>query len=376
MKTDDKNIYNEENLKLLLAQEFKGGLYFIYGKDNFLKVYYANEIAKKAVGSSFEEFNLHRFDGFKVTVDEIGNAVESVPMFSEGTCVLINDLDIFHMDATNIEKIMTIVNDVPDTCALILLMDTIEKGDSKQDKTKDKTESNENDGGESESEERKDAKKVWDDILSVALSQGYAIELNGRSSVELVKLIMAGSKKRGHKIDEKTARYFIESIGFDIANLQSELDKVCSYANGDLITYKEIDSVSVKTIEANVFHMATHLIEKRPDEAFQILDTLIVQKVEPILIMGTLISPFIDMYRAKLAIMAGQNPKNAAKYFEYTNKEFRLTNQIARVNKLSVNKLGKCLDILNEADIQLKSRAINPKLIIEKTMAKIMLAVI
>jgi DNA polymerase-3 subunit delta len=375
-KNSKANKINETGAKELIKNGKVGGFYFIYGDENYLKLYYAEQFAKKAVGKDFEDFNMHRLDGKNTSVETIKDAVESLPMLSEHSCVFVYDLPIYDLKQEDAENLLTVLSDVPDSCCLILLMENIVKKGrgNKNTPEKPKEKSGEHDNSDSddtvEGKEESVKTNIWEDILTIAQNNGFAIELKRRNINELTNMLTKGASFRGKKIEERTARYFVENVGNDIANLQNELDKICAFVNHEKITEKDIDLIAVKTVEARVFDMAESLIDKNSDIAYGILDTLISQRVEPVLIMGTLIFPFVDMYRVKVALIAGHRPDDVAKYFNYKST-FRLTKQAKPVGKFTMNQLDVCLDILNDADSSIKSRSIDQKLIIEQTMTRI-----
>ena len=373
-KKSPGKILKEKDVRNLLKSDESGGLHFIFGNENFLKLFYADEIAKKAVAEDFEDFNLHRFDGKHTSVEMLKNAVEALPMFSEYSCVLVDDLPIFDLSPQDAENLKVVLSDVPQTCCLIILMTTIVREGRATKKVSEKTKNkgdNTATGPETDLLTDRTKTNIWDDILAIAKSSGFAIEINKRSFNDLTAMLIKGAAGRGKTIDSRTARYLVESVGDDIANLQNELDKICAFVKHDKITEQDINLIAVKTVEARIFDMAKHLIAKNSDGAFGILDTLISQRVEPVLIMGTLISPFVDMYRVKIATLSGRRPEDVAKHFNYRNKEFRLTNQTKLIGNLSIKQLGVCLDILNDADTAIKSRSLEPKVIIEQAMARI-----
>ncbi len=371
-------ISSEIELKNVLKSNEIGGLYFIYGNESYLKMMYANKIAHKAVQKEFEVFNIHFFDGRVTSVDKIAEAVEAMPMFSDKTCVVVNDLPIHEFEQTQIDNLEAVITDIPRSCALILLMDTVEKKEKKEKKGSIENTENENetinDTDKIISEEKSKKENVWDIILKIAVEKGYAIELNKKTNSELAEIVTSGAKKRGYIISNDTARYLVENVGNDLSNLQNELNKVCSFVKSEAITRSDIDKVAVKSIEAKIFDMAKFLIEKKYDEAYRILDTLFSQKTEPTLIVGTLISPFIDIYRVKLAIIAGEKAINVAKNFDYKGKEFKLTNSVGYASRISVAQLRKCLSALDDADAVLKRQSNDSKIIIEQTMARMLLA--
>ena len=79
------------------------------------------------------------------------------------------------------------------------------------------------------------------------------------------------------------------------------------------------------------------------------------------------------MYRAKVYISGGQRAEDAAKDFNYRNKEFRLTNAARSVSKYSMSQLRQFLTVLYDADLMLKSTQVDGRLILEQTITKLLL---
>ena len=105
-----------------------------------------------------------------------------------------------------------------------------------------------------------------------------------------------------------------------------------------------------------------------------VLKTLLSQKEEPININSQLINAYVDIYRAKVFIAAGERADGAAKYYNYQNKAFRLTNAARDASKIDISAIRICLEILAQADARLKSSSVNKSLILEETIVKLILA--
>ena len=373
-------ITDEKVLLSVIKSSDLGGLYFIFGDENFLKIHYANQIAKNAVDENYMDFNLRKFDGTTVSIETIKDAVEALPMFSKGTCVLIKDLPINNLSNNDYENLKLILDNIPSSCAFILLMDTVEKRKSKgnsEDKTNtgDKTNTDDKTNTGSNNDQTTEKKEdAWDKILEIAKTKGLAIKLSHRTLSSLSGQMIKKAAAKGYNLDEKTADYLVDSVGSDIANLNSELDKLCGYVNGKNITDSDIDAVAVKTLEARTYDMVNSLIAGNSRSAYQILDILFAQKVEPVMIVGSLIYPFVDMYRVKTAMQAGCRPDDSAGHFDYYKKEYKLNNIAGNVRKLSLIQICRCLDLLDDADTRLKTSAIEKRTVIEQTMTGIAFA--
>ncbi len=322
-------------------------LYLIYGEEDYLKSFYAGKIAEKTVDKNFADFNLHKFEDKGVDLDKVSEALEAFPMMGGKTCVIVKDLPVDALGKDDSEKLMAIYSDVPDTSVLVFWIDTLDASP------------------------RKNAK--WRDFIMNIATFGSVLELNRRSRSDLVKLVCSGAAKRGCSIFPDKADYLISLVGDDMTNLLGELEKVCAFTQNGEITAAAIDAVAVKTVEAVTFDLAKAIAAGNAQKAFSILNMLFRQKTEPVLIMGALISDYVDMYRVKICRQNGGRSEDVAKIFNYRGKEFRLRNAAGQAAKLTAGQLRDSLDALSRADEQLKSSGGDKQIILEKCITLLML---
>ena len=190
---------------------------------------------------------------------------------------------------------------------------------------------------------------------------------------QLTKLIEKGAKERGCSLGFSEANYLISSVGDDMTVILNELEKICAYKKQGTVTKNDIDAVVIKSVQARAFDLAKALVANNCDTAMSILDTLISMKEEPINILGAIITPYVDMYRVKVYVSGGMRAEDAAKDFNYRNKEFRLTNAAKSASKYSVRQIRSFLEVLYDADTLLKSTSLNGRLILEQTITKLLL---
>ena len=63
---------------------------------------------------------------------------------------------------------------------------------------------------------------------------------------------------------------------------------------------------------------------------------------------------------------------NVVKEFNYGNRDFAVKNAARDSANMSVETLRACLDVLSDADEKMKSTAINPNIVLEETVAKLL----
>ena len=104
------------------------------------------------------------------------------------------------------------------------------------------------------------------------------------------------------KIDNGTAKYFVENCGTNMQELINEIRKLIEYTgeNGT-ITTKEVDLLCIKQIDSVIFDLTDNLGKKDIQKAMEVLKNLIYEK-EPIQkILITLYNHFKKLYIVKIA---------------------------------------------------------------------------
>lgn len=334
----------------LFRQQLKKGelapVYVIHGAESALVIRYAAQLEEKARPEDFPEFNLHRLGG-DASVDEIAEAVETLPMISERTCVVVSNYDPDGASAADTKKMEQLLDDLPPHCTLIFRQASIAMNPKKPAK--------------------------WKAFLKAAAKAGHVLEVPRRTEGDIVRYLTAFAQKRGCTMDAATARYLIGQCGLNWELLQNEMEKLCAWTQSGSITREAIDIVSVTVSETAAYRMANSLIAGNYDQAYRQLDQLLFQREEPVMLLGALSSAYVDLYRARAAIDSGVQPVTLAKSFDYGNMEFKLKNAARDCRKYTSDQLRQCLEVLAQADEALKSSRTDPRVILEKCMAQMML---
>ncbi len=330
-----------------LKKQIKEGLapvYLLYGDESYLKQHYVNQIIKRAVAGD-QSFNLNRLDGAP-DMQALYDAASQLPLLSPQKCVLVHDWDIEKLAASELDKLLEIVAEPLDTTVLVFWFDTVEI-------------------------QIKKATKFKKLAAAVEKRGGYAVELNHRSPAELQRMLCDGAARRGCRMEPTTARYLIETCSDDLQTLLAELEKLCAYGAGQHITREMIDQVAVRSVDVSVYNLARALTGGRMQEAMRILDDLFFQRVEPLVILGSLSAPYVDMVRAKAAGAAGKQPESIAQAFGYYGTAFRLKNAARTARDMTGDQLRDSLRVLLEADGMLKGSKTSPRVVLEQTLVRL-----
>ena len=332
---------NETQLKECIKT---GGanLYLFYGAETYLVEQYARLVAKHTVEEGFDAFNLQRFDGQSVTIEQLEEAVEALPLMSDRKCVVVRDYDV-SSDADGMVELLT---HLPDSCVLVFRYISLQPDNRKN---------------------------AWKTFLQQAEKSGVVMNFARKDLTEAAKMLAGGAKRRGCRLDVADARYLVEQVGNDLHLLLGELEKLCALVGeGGEITRRHIDTACPKNLEARVFDLSKMILRHRADQAYDLLYQLKVQREEPVAVLGALSSTFADLYRAKVAAAGGASPEELIAVFKsYKGKEFRLRNAGRDASRIGIAALRDCLEILAHTDTGLKMGRGDGWTLLELTVAQL-----
>lgn len=337
---------DEQKLKEQLKDGSLSGAYLFYGDENYLKQFYVNRVVKKCVQEGFEGFNLHKYDGESAVIDDVIDASQMLPMMSDKVVVLVRDYNLSALDADSMKRFSDFLSDLPETTVLIFWMDAISFNVKKEAK--------------------------WKKIVELFNKYGNAVDVEKKDKAYLVKTVVNGAQKRGKVISPADASYFVDTVGDDLNILQNELDKLCAYCES-AIDKATIDKLSTRSMTVKAFELTKAISQKNIERAFEILNLFFSQKVEAPIILGEIISAYVDMYRAKVSVVAGEKADALASDFGYRNTAFRLTNGARDASKMTVEQLRESLNVLDKADETIKSSAGDNRLALEEVLIKLTL---
>lgn len=338
---------DEDKLKKQLHSGEIANVYFLYGKDNALTEQYVKRIVRKSVGANPSDFNLQNFDGKAVTVSQIEDAVEALPVFAPRKCVSISNLDVDKLSVDELDRLIGIVGDMPDTALLLFYITSLEiKLVSKVKK-----------------------------LLTAISKAGEVCELKQGTPNELAKLTIAKVESAECEISISDAVYLANQTLCNRMLLRNEVDKLISFVGKGKITRQIIDSLVSQQIETSTFTLAKAVIAGNFKQALGIIDELFYQRIDAIAILSALSMTFMDLYRARAAITAGVSEAKVAEDFGYPkNRMFAVSNAFRDARRITAPRLRECITLLADADITLKSTRTDPRTIVEQTVVQMMMS--
>lgn len=337
----------EQDLKKHIKSKSFSPIYVIFGEEQMYVKNYTQMLVNAVAGKAPSDFNFHTFKG-EINLDELAAAMRIVPFMSDYNCVLLEDVFFDMMTESELKLLKDICSICSEGTVLIISMP---------------------------SEIPKSRKSAFDSIVKKASKNGSVCEFKKLDANTLERYIAKWANSNGKLISRVNANKLISYVGEDLTALKNEVDKISAYSSGGEITLEDINKLATINLESVIFDLSEAVINGNGDRAYKVLDTLIYQKEDPIFMLYTISSSYINAYRMRAATECGVDKATVASDFGYPkNRVFTLDKAARSTSRVSTEALRKSIDILTEADLNFKSVKVNPRLYLEQVIAQLLLA--
>lgn len=266
-----------QTLKSELAEGTLRQVYIFHGEESYLKEYYLNAVKAALIPAGFEEFNYHRLDGKSLSMTELSDAVEALPMMSDRTLTVVTDCDLFRLAEGARNSLISMLEDVPPYCCLIFVYDLLEYKPN----------------------------KTYKKLYAALDKYAQAVDFRIQSKSDLINWIRRRFRALKKDIDAPVAEYLIFTCGSQMTGLIPEIEKLGAYASGRSITVEDIDAVTEPVLDAVVFNMTNAITRGNYNEASEILGRLLKKQEEPIMLLAVIGKELRRLYTARLALDEG-----------------------------------------------------------------------
>ncbi len=267
----------------MLRASLKAGrlerLYIFYGEETYLRTRYLEQVRSLLIPEGFEEFNYHRMNGKGLSVQELADAIEAMPMMAEHTLVTVTDYDFFKLDENNRTQLAEILNDIPEYCTVVFIFDLVPY--------------------------RRDGKMKK--LCSVLDRNAVEVEFCQQERDQLLRWLKRRFAALGHDIDSAAADHLLFTCGTLMTDLIPEIEKIGSYAKGKSITVEDINAVADPVLDARIFDMTNRITAGKFDDAASLLGDLLRMQTEPIAILAAMGKELRRLYTARIGLDSGKD---------------------------------------------------------------------
>lgn len=302
-----------------LKQKSPGRFYVLYGEEDYLCRHYFGQLKKQLLEELTADFNFHKLTVETFSLELLNDSLETLPMMADRSLIQVDEVDLFALDASEQDTLISMLQDLPEHCCLVLTY-----LDFKPDKRK---------------------RKLWEAIEKNAV----LAEFSYRGDRELVGWITRHFREEGKNIQPALCGYLLQLCGSSMTRLSEEIHKIASYSGAAEIVRADIDAVVEPTLDAVVFDITNALADRDFDRAMEKLHVLFKLRIEPIPILGAISSQMRRLYGAKVL----KNADELARIYSLSPKAAPFTMTQAR--RFSQNFCEKAVILCRDTDHKLKT---------------------
>lgn len=263
-----------EELRAALQSGGPANVYIFFGEETYLMQQAVEQLRALLVPAGFEEFNYHRLTGKGLTVQELTEAVEAMPMMSQSTFVTVTDMDVFKLDEAQRTALVSLLEDFPEYCTLVFLYRQLSyKKDGKLKK-----------------------------LTAAVAAHTTEIEFAPQGRQKLQKWVRRRFAAFDKELDDNAIDHLLFTCGSLMDGLVPEINKIAAYAKGKRVTVADIDAVADPVLDARIFDMTNAVTARDYDRAAAVLAELLRMQTEPIAILAVLGRELRQLYTARLAL--------------------------------------------------------------------------
>ena len=273
-KTKEETYPGYEELRAALQSGGPANVYIFFGEETYLMQQAVEQLRALLVPAGFEEFNYHRLTGKGLTVQELTEAVEAMPMMSQSTFVTVTDMDVFKLDEAQRTALVSLLEDFPEYCTLVFLYRQLPyKKDGKLKK-----------------------------LTAAVAAHTTEIEFAPQGRQKLQKWVRRRFAAFDKELDDNAIDHLLFTCGSLMDGLVPEINKIAAYAKGKRVTVADIDAVADPVLDARIFDMTNAVTARDYDRAAAVLAELLRMQTEPIAILAVLGRELRQLYTARLAL--------------------------------------------------------------------------
>ncbi|MBU4602111.1 DNA polymerase III subunit delta, partial [bacterium] len=321
---------NYENMLNLTKQDKIYPVYLFYGKENYLKEDISKKLRNRLIDSAYSEFNYNVFYGEKLSINEVINDLDTLPLMSKHKLLVIKEAEkINKNDETKLINYFNRLSLKSNFSTLIIIY-----------------------------KESSPNKELITAIKRIGIVANFSIT----DKAKLALWIKSKFKKSNKKITQEAIFYLQSIVGSDLGRLFNEIEKIDVYTKDQKIIEKEDVMITIGGSEAvNIFKVLDSVGDKDIKNAINGLVKLNQGNLHHLSIFAMIYRQIKLILQTKLLLANGFNFKEVEKKLKLPY--FVVEKMIKQSKKYTFKEIDKSYELLNIADLELKDSQKEPKII-------------
>jgi len=202
---------------------------------------------------------------------------------------------------------------------------------------------------------------------------GKTVHFKKLKTYQTAKWIMERSKANGYRIDSSASEYLADAFNNNLKRINTELEKIFLYSGEK----KSIDSDTVQLVAGNpkvesIFDLTESIGEKNIDNSLSKMENLLSHGALPLQTLGMITRQFRLIWQAKVLSKKKVSPNEISSKIRVP--PYFVGKIISQAEKFTRKNLIYAFERLLQADVELKSSARSPILIMESLVIDLCLS--
>ncbi len=319
-----------------IREDIKSGnfkkIYLLYGEEGYLKNQYRDLLIQALVPDG-DTMNFTRYSGKDTDEHEILSQAETLPFFADRRVILVENSGFFRRKSERLEEY---INQLPEYLVMVFVEDDIDKRNR---------------------------------LYKLIQKKGHAAEFAAQTEETLTRWVLTRMTREGRKITRKDMRHFLDMTGTDMANIDSELEKLLCYTMGrDVITSEDIDAVCAPQITNQIFDMIRAVTEHQQKKALDYYYDLLALKEAPMRILYLLARQYNQLLQVKTLAADGMPNREIAP--KVGMPPFAVSRALGLCRNYTIPQLEAIVREFVQAEEDVKTGRLDDKLSVEMMIVK------
>jgi DNA polymerase III subunit delta len=331
-------------LKKIQKKQF-APIYLLYGEE----IFFINEITQLIIHNALHEdeieLNVSVYDLEETPIELAIEDAETLPFFGERKVILLKNPYFLTAEKSkdkvehHLEKLIHYL-EFPSPFSILIFEAPYDKLDERKKITK------------------------------LLKQHGEAVESKSLNENEAKAWIKKRFRTYEVEIKDSAMEELLQLTGLHMAAISKEIEKLSLFTGkGGVIDEQSVRLLVPRSVEQNVFDLVEKVVRKQLSEGLKILNDLIHNNEEPIKIVALLAAQFRLINHVKQLSKSGYGQQQMASILKV--HPFRVKLAMKQAQLFTDDELKKIMDMLAEADFEMKNGKMDKRLILELLLLKL-----